>query len=156
MLDWSAVPERAKGRAWPGPRPHPRTAYIKALLVKLQEGKPYVSQLRRFLVAHPVLVLLVGFVPQREASQPYGFNVETTVPCERWLRAWQQHLDNAGLQGLLTGTVHSLQAEIPGLGMTVAIKSMSGGMAPAWPAPPTRATGMWSWPNTLSPLMKAT
>jgi hypothetical protein len=120
LLDWTAVPERPKGRAWPGPRPHPRSAYLKALLVKLQEGKPYISQLRRFLVAHPVLVLLVGFVPQREASQPYGFQVETSVPCERWLRAWQQHLDNAGLQGLLTGTVHSLQAEIPGLGVTVA------------------------------------
>jgi Transposase DDE domain len=120
VLNWSAVPERAKGRAWPGPRPHPRSAYIKALLVKLQEGKPYISQLRRFLVAHPVLVLLVGFVPEREAGQLYGFNVEASVPCERWLRAWQQHLDNAWLQGLLTGTVHSLQAEIPGLGVTVA------------------------------------
>jgi Transposase DDE domain len=65
-------------------------------------------------------VLLVGFVPEREAGQLYGFNVEATVPCERWLRAWQQHLDNAWLQGLLTGTVHSLQAEIPGLGVTVA------------------------------------
>jgi hypothetical protein len=120
LLDWGAVPERAKGRAWPGPRPHPHAAYIKTLLVKLKEGKPYISDLRRFLVAHPVLVLLVGFVPKRDASQPYGLNVETTVPCERWLRAWQQHLDNAWLQGLLAGTVQALQAEIPDLGVTVA------------------------------------
>src|SRR5258708_11384677 len=120
LLDWTAVPERAKRRAWPGPRTHPRSAYIKALLVKLKEGKPYISELRRYLVQHPVLVLLVGFVPEREAAQPYGFNVETTVPCERWLRAWQQHLDNAWLQSLLAGTVHALQAEIPGLGETVA------------------------------------
>lgn len=120
LLDWTAVPERAKGRAWPGPQPHPRSAYIKALLVKLREGYPHVSTLRRYLVRHPVLVLLLGFRPELEASQRYGFNVQQTVPCERWLRAQQQHLDNAWLQGLLTGTVHALQAEIPGLGETVA------------------------------------
>src|SRR5258706_1387678 len=77
LLNWSVVPERAKGRAWPGPRPHPRTAYIKALLVKLKEDKRYISDLRRFLVAHPVLVLLVGFLPARDSSQAYGFQVET-------------------------------------------------------------------------------
>ena len=120
VVDWTAVPERANGRAWPGPQPHPRTAYIKALLVKLKEGKSYISDLRRFLVRQPVLVLLVGFRPVRDASQPFGFNVQQTVPCERWLRACQQHLDNAWLQALLTDTVHHLQAEIPGLGVTVA------------------------------------
>src|SRR5258708_1076593 len=120
VVDWTAVPERANGRAWPGPQPHPRTAYIKALLVKLKQDKTYISDLRRFLVRQPVLVLLVGFRPVRDASQPFGFNVQQTVPCERWLRAWQQHLDNAWLQSLLTGTVHRLQAEIPGLGLTVA------------------------------------
>jgi hypothetical protein len=120
LLDWTAVPERANGRAWPGPQPHPRTAYIKALLVKLKEGKSHITDLRRFLVQHPVLVLLLGFRTVRDASQPFGFNVEQTVPCERWLRAWQQHLDNAWLQSLLMGTVHALQAEIPGLGLTVA------------------------------------
>ncbi len=120
LLDWTAVAERANGRAWPGPQPHPRTAYIKALLVKLQEGYPHITQLRRFLIRHPVLVLLLGFRPAWEASQPYGFNVAQTVPCDRWLRAWQQQLDNAWLQSLLTGTVHALQAEIPGVGVTVA------------------------------------
>lgn len=119
-LDWTAVPARAKGRAWPGPQPQPRSAYIKALLVKLQEGYPHITQLRRFLIRHPVLVLALGFRPERDADQPYGFQVEQTVPGDRWLRAWQQHLDNAWLQGLLVGTVHALQAEIPGLGVTVA------------------------------------
>jgi hypothetical protein len=121
VLDWTAVPERAKGRAWPGPRPHPRAAYIKALLVKLREGQPHISALRRFLVRHPVLVLLLGFEPRWDARQRYGFDVETTLPGERWLRDQQQHLDNACLQGLLAGTVQALQAEIPGLGVTAAI-----------------------------------
>ena len=62
LLDWTVVPERAKNRAWPGPQPHPRTAYVKALLVKLREGKPYISDLRRFLIRQPVLVLLLEVI----------------------------------------------------------------------------------------------
>ncbi len=54
-LDWSLVPPRATGRAWPGPQPHPPTAYIKVLLVKLCEGYPSITQLRRFLLEHPLL-----------------------------------------------------------------------------------------------------
>ena len=115
------MPERAKGRAWPGPRPHPRSAYIKALLVKLKEGYPYITELRRMLIKHPVLVLLLGFQPVPDATARYGFNVEQTVPGDRWLRAVQQHLDNDGLQRLLAGTVRALAAEIPQLGETVAI-----------------------------------
>jgi hypothetical protein len=75
---------------------------------------------RRFLVDHPLLVLEIGFRPAGDATQPYGFDVERTVPGGRWLRHWQQHLDNALLQALLRPTVRALQAEIPGLGETVA------------------------------------
>jgi len=121
VLDWTSVPERAESRAWPGPAPHPRSAYVKALLVKLCEGRPHITQLRRFLIGHPVLVLLLGFRPHWDARQPYQFDPEQTVPCDRWLRAWQQRVDNAWLQGLLASTVHALQAEIPGLGQTVAV-----------------------------------
>src|SRR5436309_8937520 len=98
LLDWSAVPERAKTRAWPGPVPHPRSAYIKALLVKLREHQLHATQLRTFLIRQPVLVLLLGFVPEPDASQRYGFDVERTVACDRWLRACLQHLDNDCLQ----------------------------------------------------------
>ena len=121
LLDWSRVPERDPRRAWPGSQPQPRVAYVKALLVKLCEGKRYVSELRRFLVEHPVLVLLLGFRPVWDGSQPYGLDVEQTVPGERWLRHQQQHLPNAWLQTVLAGTVTALQAEIPSLGVTVAI-----------------------------------
>jgi hypothetical protein len=120
LLDWRPVPERDERRAWPGGPPHPHAAYLKALLVKLCEGKRYVTDLRRFLVEHPVLVLVVGFRPVLAASQPHGFDVERTVPGERWLRHQQQHLPNAWLQALLNGTVRALLAEIPGLGVTVA------------------------------------
>ena len=116
LLDWSQVPERDPTRPWPGTPPHPPTAYIKALLVKLCEHKPYVTQLRTFLIEHPLLVLELGFRPVLDSTQPYGFASERTVPCDRYLRHWQQTLDPAVLQALLHATVHALQAEIPGLG----------------------------------------
>ncbi len=120
LLDWSQVPERPEHRAWPGSPPHPRQAYVKALLVKLCEGKRYVTDLRRFLVQHPVLVLALGFRPVLDPTQPYGLEVERTVPGDRWLRHQQQHLPNAWLQRLLASTVQALRAEMPDLGVTVA------------------------------------
>jgi hypothetical protein len=80
-----------------------------------------VPELRRYLVEHPVLVLALGFRPALDGSQPYGFDVAQTVPGERWLRHQQENLLEADLQALLAGTVTALQAEIPGLGVTVAI-----------------------------------
>jgi len=120
LLDWSVVPAREESRPWPGPVPHPPTAYVKALLIKLCEHKEYITQMRAFLVEHPLLILEIGFRPVPEARAPYGFDRERTVPCARWLRHWQQHLDNALLQALLRPTVHALQAETPALGQTVA------------------------------------
>jgi hypothetical protein len=119
LLDWSRVPERDEGRPWPGSPPHPQQAYVKALLVKICEKLEYITDLRKFLVKHPLLVLELGFRPVLDPSQPFGFNVERTVPCDRWLRHKQQTLDNAILQEVLKGTVRDLQAEIPGLGETV-------------------------------------
>jgi hypothetical protein len=120
LLDWSLVPVRTPDRAWPGPRPHPETAYIKALLVKLCEDKIHITQLRSFLVEHLLLVLELGFLPVWDPSQPYGFDVEHTVPCDRWLRSKQQLLDHELLRDIFRSTVHALQQEIPGLGEVVA------------------------------------
>jgi hypothetical protein len=119
-LDWTLIPERDATRPWPGPLPHPTSAYVKALLIKLCEHKEYVTQLRQFLVEHPLLVREIGFRPVWDATRPFGFDVERTVPGERWLRHWQQHLDNALVRALLRRTVRDLQATIPGLGETVA------------------------------------
>src|SRR5947208_4022365 len=57
QLDWSVVPEPGVDPSRPGRRPHPKSAYIKALLIKICEGFEYISQLRRFLLRHPLLVL---------------------------------------------------------------------------------------------------
>lgn len=119
-LDWTVIPAREATRPWPGKVPHPTAAYVKALLIKQCEHKPYITHLRTFLVDHPLLVLEIGFRPVPDVTQPYGFDVERTVPCDRWLRHWQQHLDNTLLQALLRPTVQALCEEIPGLGETVA------------------------------------
>jgi hypothetical protein len=121
LLDWSLVPGRDPTRPWPGPVPHPPTAYLKALLVKVCEGFPYVTDLRAFLVEHPLLALELGFRPVPDPTQPYGLDAARTVPCARYLRHQQEHLAPTTLQALLRATVHALQAEIPGLGETVAV-----------------------------------
>jgi hypothetical protein len=119
LFDWSHVPERAEQRAWPGSPPHPEKTYIKALLIKKCENFAYITQLRRFLVKHPLLVLELGFIPVDDPQAAYGFDVEQTVPCDRWLRHKQQWLANDILQALFKQTVATLQTEIPGLGQTV-------------------------------------
>lgn len=121
LFDWNLVPPREPFRAWPGPQPHPQTAYIKALLVKLCEGYPYITQLRRFLLEHPLLVLELGFLPVLDESQPYGFDVGHTIPGDRWLRQQQRTLDHGVLHDLLAATVHALMDAIPGLGEIIAI-----------------------------------
>lgn len=120
LLDWSQVPERDPSRPWPGPEPHPWSAYIKALLVKVCEGKLFITQLRSFLVEHPLLVLELRFRPVLNPALPYGFDVEQTVPSARWLRTQQQTVEDTVLTNLLKGTVADLQVEIPDLGQTVA------------------------------------
>lgn len=121
LLDWDQVPERDETQPWPGALPHPEAAYVKALLIKLCEQKEYCTQLRTFLVEHPLLVLELGFRPVLDSTQPYGFDVEQTVPGDRWLRHKQQTLEHRRLQALLAETVHALHAEIPQLGETVAV-----------------------------------
>lgn len=120
LLDWSTVQERDASRCTPGPSPHPMSAYLKAFLIRIGEGKYFMTQLRTFLVEHPLLVLALGFHLVLDPTQPYGFDVARTVPSARWLREQLRRLDPVLLQTLLQGTVTALQAEIPGLGETVA------------------------------------
>jgi hypothetical protein len=121
LLNWDPFLPASPVSRKRGEHGHPKTAYIKALLVKICEGKDSIPKLRTFLVRHPLLVLELGFEPKLDPRAPYGFDVEATVPKERWLRFQQQHLDHHCLQDLFHHTVVDLQAEIPGLGETVAV-----------------------------------
>ena len=120
LFDWSVVPERSPAPHQPGRPAHPESAYVKALLVQVCEGHEYLTDLRTFLIRHPLLVLELGFRPHLDLRQPYGFDVERTVPSRRWLGEKLRHLDHCVLQDLLHATVQALKEEIPGLGETVA------------------------------------
>ncbi len=119
-LEWSRVQSWYAQRSSRGRPAHPESAYLKAFLVRIREGMSYTSQLRRFLLKHPLLVIELGFRLVLDTSAPYGFDLEQTLPCEFWLREKLRSFDPVLLQALLQGTVHALQDEIPGLGETVA------------------------------------
>jgi len=120
LLDWSQVPEPASDPHRRGPHPHPARAYLQALLLKLSEQLTFCTTLRRYLIEHPLLVLNLGFTPVLDPSQPYGFDVERTVPTARWFREKQRTLDDQLLRTLFDASVQALLGEIPGLGETVA------------------------------------
>src|SRR6266581_6977039 len=79
LIEWQVLPEPVPDPSRPGKRPHPESAYIKALLIKIKEGFEYCSQLRTFLLEHPLLVLELGFRPVLNRDLPYGFDVQRTV-----------------------------------------------------------------------------
>jgi len=114
LFNWNVVPEACTAPSRPGKRPHPQCAYIKALLLKLEEGFDTCTRLRRFLLEHPLLVLELGFRPVLDLNKPYGFDIERTVPTDRWLREKQRTLEQPVLQALLMAMVHDLREEIPG------------------------------------------
>ena len=119
-LEWSLVDSWQARRSARGRPAHPERAYLKAFLVRLREGLLFTSQLRRFLLSHPLLVIELGFELHLDPEQPYGFDVQRTVPCEQWLRQKLRRCDLALLQELLHAIVRALHAEIPGLGETIA------------------------------------
>ncbi len=119
-LDWTLVDQWHAARSARGRPPHPESAYLKAFLVRIREGMSYTSQLRRFLLKHPLLVIELGFQLALDPSAPYGFDCQHTLPSEVRLRQKLRTLDQNLLQDLLAATVAALQAEIPGLGETVA------------------------------------
>jgi hypothetical protein len=120
LFEWSLVEHWQAHRSSRGRPPHPESAYLKAFLIRIREGMSSTSQLRRFLLKHPLLVIELGFHLELDPTTPYGFDAEQTLPCEQWLRAKLRTFDRALLQALLATTVSALQAEIPGLGETVA------------------------------------
>jgi hypothetical protein len=113
-LDCSLVEDFEARGSGPGRPGHPESAYLKAFLIRQNEGFIYTSQLRRFLLKHPLLVIDLGFHLVLDPSAPYGFDVDKTLPCRYWLTKKLQRLDQELLQALLQATVVALQQEIPG------------------------------------------
>jgi hypothetical protein len=118
-LDWSIV-ERWEAEQSPRGRPaHPESAYLKAFLIRIRQSFIYATQLRAFLAEHPLLVIELGFHLVLDFTQPFGFDVQKTLPTRQWLNEKLRSLDRGLLTSLLDSTVHALQEEIPGLGEVV-------------------------------------
>jgi Transposase DDE domain len=118
LFDWSSIdPPRKRG---PGAPAHPTSAYLKAALVRISEHHLSTPRWRAYLLDHPFLVLELGFRPHLDLTQPYGFNVATTVPSVRHLHNLLRSLDPRLLANLFEQSVQALQQEIPGLGEVVA------------------------------------
>jgi hypothetical protein len=112
-LPWRDFPERPHDRNWPGPQPDPRAPFVAAYLVKLHEGKRFMSDLRAFLIKHPALVWWLGFERVLDPCAPHGFDVAATVPKRRHFSTVLRNLPNPSLQFLLTATVELLRATLP-------------------------------------------
>jgi hypothetical protein len=112
-LPWADFPERPTDRPFPGPLPHPRAPFVAAYLVKLHEGKRFMSDLRAFLIDHPALVYFLGFERVLEPSAAHGFDVTHTVPDRRQLSRVLRTLSNDALQFLLDASVQALKATLP-------------------------------------------
>ena len=120
LFEWSVVDDWQAQRSARGRPAHPESAYLKAFLLRQNEGFTYTSQLRRFLLKHPLLIIELGFHLVLDPSCPYGFDLDETLPCRYWFTQKLRLLDPGLLQALLHATVAALQQEIPGLGEVVA------------------------------------
>lgn len=123
-VGWQNFPERKAEERLPGVPPAPRAPYAAAFLVKLDQGLPSLGALRRFLVAHPALLWLLGFPLQADDSYAWGFDPEKSLPCQRQFgRILRSHVNEAG-QWLLDESLRLLVKELPGgtiLGDTVSL-----------------------------------
>lgn len=121
LLDWSVVEQwQASRSVYCDTHGHPITAYLKAFLIRIGQGMLYMTQLRSFLLTHPLLIIELGFQLHLDPTAPYGFDSQKTLPCRSWFSQKLRTLDPALLQGLLHATVRDLKDEIPGLGEVVA------------------------------------
>lgn len=112
VLPWEQFPERPTARPWPGPRPGARAPFVAAYLVKLQEGKRWMGDLRRYLLEHPALVYWLGFPRVADPTAPHGFDLTATVPNRRHLSTVLRTLPNPALQFLLSASVQLLHATL--------------------------------------------
>jgi hypothetical protein len=121
LLNWSVVEQwQASRSVYCETHGHPITAYLKAFLIRIGQGMLSMTQLRSFLLHHPLLIIELGFQLHLDPTAAYGFDPEKTLPCRYWFSQKLRTLDPTLLQALLHATVRDLKEEIPGLGEVVA------------------------------------
>jgi hypothetical protein len=116
-LAWPQFPERDL-RVHCGRAPIPYAPFAAACLVKVDQGLGSMGDLRRFLVEHPSLLWLLGFPLVADASAPWGYNPQASLPTERHFTRMLRSMPNAVLQFLLNSAVEQLRAELAPLGLS--------------------------------------
>jgi len=115
-LHWEAVPER--NLRYHGGHPTVfQTAFIAAVLIKLNEGLSSFGLLRRFLLEHSGFISLLGFAPWSAWLSSASFSTASTLPTQRHLTSMLRHVPNATLQFLLTDSVQLIGAELDARGI---------------------------------------
>jgi hypothetical protein len=111
LLDWEQLPTTLAGKRtdW---RTTPLAAYVGAYLVKLDRQIVTFSQLRRFLREHPALMWALGFALVPDSTQPWGFDIEASLPTQRHFSRKLSELPNEVLQSLLDAQVRWLREQL--------------------------------------------
>ena len=104
-------PERDLQRNW-GQTTIPYAAFAAACLVKLEDTRHSMGDLRTFLVDQPLLIWLLGFPLAPAPQQPYGFDAQASLPTERHFTRLLRTMPNAVLQFLLADSVRLILAEL--------------------------------------------
>ena len=113
LLDWSVVPDPSPTPTVPASRRTRKRPPSKPGSSKSARSSIMPPRLCTSLLRHPLLVLEIGFRPYLNVNEPYGFEVERTVPSARWLREKQRRLDRRVLHALLAAMAHALQEAVP-------------------------------------------
>jgi hypothetical protein len=107
-IDWAALPERNLLRNYGQPTV-PYAPFVAACLVKIDQRLLYISDLRRFLVAHPALCWLLGFPLPASIGCPSSAQVDACLPTQRHMTRMLHQIPNVYLQCLLDQTVWLLR-----------------------------------------------
>ncbi len=117
-LAWHDFPERSLQN--PSLLPVvPYAAVAAAYLIKLEHGLVSVGHLRRYLVEHPELVWLCGFPLVPDASTPWRFDAEASLPTARHLTRLLRQMPNQALQFLLDSSVALIEQAVAHQGMVL-------------------------------------
>ncbi len=116
-LAWDQLPERNLQRNW-GQATIPYSAFIPAFLIKLEEDKKSVGDMRLYMVEHPELIWLLGFPLVSSNPGKMGFDSQASLPTTRHLTHLLRVLPNAVLQFLLADSVRLIRAELAQIGIS--------------------------------------
>ena len=113
-LHWDQLPERNLQRNW-GQTTIPYAAFAAACLVKLEENRPAMGDLRSFLVDHPQLIWLLGFPLASDRRQPDGFDAAASLPTARHFTRLLRTLPNSVLQRASSKRGQRSHTRVPGM-----------------------------------------